>query len=183
MSSERTWIVTHVDGRIASVSASYKGAASLLSRIASMPPGRFAKIETSKISEPELFALADTVSWEDLLVLGTPFQKSVWRALYDIPRQGEARLVSYSDFAESIDKASGVRAVAHAIGLNPLPVLIPCHLIIPKESIERLQALEEDENCLFKWETLYMVDQYIDYGEYSLGTALKRELIHIHLNR
>jgi len=45
-----------------------------------------------------------------------------------------------------------------------------------------LQELNEEENGLFKRETLYMVDRYVDYGEYAFGTALKRELIHIHLN-
>ena len=75
-----------------------------------------------------------------------------------------------------------MRAVAHAIGLNPIPVIIPCHLVIPKESLERLQELNEEENGLFKRETLYMVDRYVDYGAYAFGTALKRELIHIHLN-
>ena len=75
-----------------------------------------------------------------------------------------------------------MRAVAHAVGLNPVAVIIPCHLIIPKESLERLHGLEE-ENGLFKWETLYMVDKTVDYGEYALGAALKRRLIQIHMNR
>lgn len=183
MDGEKTWIITRVDGKIASVSIDYKGAAALLAKMAAFSPSRFSKVETCKISVTELFRIAHDISWEDLLVFGTPFQQTVWKALFDLthPADKGVKLICYTDFAESLGKGPGVRAVAHAIGLNPLPVIIPCHLVIPKESIERLHDLEE-ENGLFKWETLYMVDKYIDYGEYAFGTALKRELIQIHLN-
>ena len=86
------------------------------------------------------------------------------------------KILSYTDFAEQIGKASGVRAVAHALACNPVPVIVPCHLVIPKESLERIQAIQK-ENGLFSWKALYIVDSRIDYGEYALGPALKRELI------
>ena len=183
-SGERKWIVTRVDGKIASVSVDYKGAANILAKMAAFSPSKFSRAETFKVSVTELFDMAQDLAWEDLLVFGTPFQQTVWKALFGLthPAANGAKLICYTDFAESLGKGPGVRAVAHAIGLNPIPVIIPCHLVIPKESIERLHDLEE-ENGLFKWETLYMVDKYIDYGEYAFGTALKRELIQIHLNR
>ncbi|MBQ9186069.1 MAG: methylated-DNA--[Bacteroidales bacterium] len=185
MEREKTWIITRVDGLIASVSIDYKGAAALLAKMSAFSPSKYAKVETAKISTPELFDLAASARWEDLLLFGTPFQQMVWKALFDLthPSDQSVRLISYSEFAESLGKGPGVRAVAHAVGLNPVSVIIPCHLIIPKESIERLHDLNEEENGLFKRETLYMVDRYIDYGEYQFGTALKRDLIHIHLNR
>jgi methylated-DNA-[protein]-cysteine S-methyltransferase len=58
---------------------------------------------------------------------GTPFQKSVWRALQAIPF-GE--LCSYRDIAEHIGKPSAVRAVGAANGRNPLPIVVPCHRVI-----------------------------------------------------
>lgn len=183
MERELQWIVTRVDGKIASVSTDYKGAAKVLSALAALPPERAAEVSCSKIPTEAVFALSDAVRWEDLLLIGTPFQKTVWKALFDLSHGDQpARLLSYSQLAESLGKGPGVRAVAHAVGLNPVNVVIPCHLIIPKESLERLHGLEE-ENGLFKWETLYMVDQTVDYGEYALGAALKRRLIQIHMNR
>ena len=184
MKGEKEWILTRVDGKIASVSIDYKGAAALLAKISSFSPSKFGKVETGKITVTELFQLSQNLVWDDLMVFGTPFQQTVWKALFDLTHPAEigVKLICYTDFAESLGKGPGVRAVAHAIGLNPIPVIIPCHLVIPKESLERLQELNEEENGLFKRETLYMVDRYVDYGEYAFGTALKRELIHIHLN-
>lgn len=62
-----------------------------------------------------------------LLMAGTDFQKSVWRALLDIP-YGE--MVSYMDIANRIDNPKGVRAVSQAIGSNLLAILIPCHRVV-----------------------------------------------------
>lgn len=183
MEKDLQWIITRVDGKLASVSTDFSGAAKVLSALAALPPERAGEVSCRKISTTELFDLADAVRWEDLVLFGTSFQQSVWKALFDLTHsEGPVRLLSYTQLAESIGKGPGVRAVAHAVGLNPLPVIIPCHLIIPKEALERIHGLEE-ENGLFKWETLYMVDQTVDYGEYALGAALKRRLIQIHMNR
>jgi methylated-DNA-[protein]-cysteine S-methyltransferase len=62
-----------------------------------------------------------------LSAAGTPFQKSVWQALEEIPF-GELR--SYSDIAYRINRASAVRAVGAANGKNPLPIVVPCHRVI-----------------------------------------------------
>lgn len=58
---------------------------------------------------------------------GTPFQKDVWKALLDLS-YGETR--SYLDLAKSIGRPQAVRAVATAIGKNPLSIIIPCHRVI-----------------------------------------------------
>jgi len=58
---------------------------------------------------------------------GTPFQKSVWQALNDIP-YGHTR--SYRDIACAVDCPRGYRAVGMANHCNPLPILIPCHRVI-----------------------------------------------------
>lgn len=62
---------------------------------------------------------------------GTPFQVSVWRALVRIP-YGETR--SYSDIAASVDKPAAVRAVGAANGANPVPIVVPCHRVIGKNT-------------------------------------------------
>jgi O-6-methylguanine DNA methyltransferase len=58
---------------------------------------------------------------------GTTFQKDVWNALLKIPR-GELR--SYTDIAKMIGRPKSVRAVANAIGANPICIFIPCHRVI-----------------------------------------------------
>ena len=62
-----------------------------------------------------------------LLLTGTPFQKSVWEALMKIPY---GNTVTYSDIAEEIGCVSAVRAVAGAIGANPISIIVPCHRVI-----------------------------------------------------
>ena len=98
----------------------------------------------------------------------------------------DIRLVSYTDFAELCQNRAGVRAVAHAIGLNPISVIIPCHLVIPKESIDKMDSIKKKaEATIFKGDDLclssILKDGSIDFGEYSLGRDLKRKLITLEL--
>jgi methylated-DNA-[protein]-cysteine S-methyltransferase len=58
---------------------------------------------------------------------GTPFQRTVWAALADIP-WGEVR--SYRDIAIAIGRPTAVRAVGAANGRNPLPLVVPCHRVV-----------------------------------------------------
>ncbi|WP_062522587.1 methylated-DNA--[protein]-cysteine S-methyltransferase [Demequina silvatica] len=58
---------------------------------------------------------------------GTAFQREVWEALRDIPA-GETR--TYAQVAAAIGRPSAVRAVAGAIGRNPLTVAVPCHRVV-----------------------------------------------------
>ena len=58
---------------------------------------------------------------------GTKFQLKVWKFLKKIPR---GKVKTYSEVAKSIGKPLAVRAVANAIGKNPLSPQIPCHRVI-----------------------------------------------------
>tara|TARA_B110000037_G_scaffold201848_1_gene243543 strand:+ start:243 stop:752 length:510 start_codon:yes stop_codon:yes gene_type:complete len=58
---------------------------------------------------------------------GTDFQLKVWSALGVIPA-GETR--SYKWLANYIGRPTSVRAVANAVGRNPVPVVLPCHRVI-----------------------------------------------------
>ncbi len=61
---------------------------------------------------------------------GTDLQRAVWAALTEIPA-GVTR--TYSDVAEAVGRPSAVRAVAAAIGANPVGVLVPCHRVIGRD--------------------------------------------------
>jgi AraC family transcriptional regulator, regulatory protein of adaptative response / methylated-DNA-[protein]-cysteine methyltransferase len=62
-----------------------------------------------------------------LLVKGTNFQVSVWRALLQL-EAGTA--VSYGTIAKMIGNPQAVRAIGTAVGSNPIAYLIPCHRVI-----------------------------------------------------
>jgi methylated-DNA-[protein]-cysteine S-methyltransferase len=62
-----------------------------------------------------------------IILEGTDFQKSVWKALQEIP-YGETR--SYGDIAKSIGNPKACRAVGMANNRNSIPVFIPCHRVI-----------------------------------------------------
>jgi methylated-DNA-[protein]-cysteine S-methyltransferase len=58
---------------------------------------------------------------------GTDFQKSVWKALSEIP-YGHTR--TYKDIAVSIGKQKAYRAVGLANNRNPIAIIVPCHRVI-----------------------------------------------------
>ena len=58
---------------------------------------------------------------------GTEFQKTVWRAVHEIPY---GRLSSYGRVAAAVGRPRAARAVGNALGANPLSIVIPCHRVI-----------------------------------------------------
>ncbi len=63
----------------------------------------------------------------ELDIVGTPFQKLVWRSLLNIP-YGETR--TYKQIAQEIGMPKAVRAVGGANNKNNIPIVIPCHRVI-----------------------------------------------------
>lgn len=58
---------------------------------------------------------------------GTNFQKKVWQELLNIPY---GKTISYLQLSKYIDNTKAIRAVGHANGQNPLPIIVPCHRVI-----------------------------------------------------
>lgn len=58
---------------------------------------------------------------------GTPFQKQVWELLLTIPF---GSTTTYRTLADTLGKPKAARAVAYAIGRNPLLLIVPCHRVI-----------------------------------------------------
>ncbi len=75
------------------------------------------------------------------------FQKTVLNALRQVPR-GEVR--TYKELAALAGRPKAVRAVGNAMARNPVPLLIPCHRIVPCGG---------------------------GVGNYGLGVRMKRELL------
>jgi methylated-DNA-[protein]-cysteine S-methyltransferase len=62
-----------------------------------------------------------------LEIIGTEFQRKVWKELTNIP-YGET--ISYGELAKRMGDKNLMRAVAAANGANPIPIIIPCHRVI-----------------------------------------------------
>jgi len=62
-----------------------------------------------------------------LLMVGTDFQKSVWKALMNVSYGFTS---TYLQLAKNINNEKAVRAVASANGANSIGLIIPCHRII-----------------------------------------------------
>lgn len=62
----------------------------------------------------------------EMILNGTEFQKKVWRAILAVPY---GQIVSYNEIAKKLN--TGPRAVANACGKNPIPIIVPCHRILP----------------------------------------------------
>lgn len=65
-----------------------------------------------------------------LHLVGTPFQKSVWEALLQIP-YGETR--SYKQQSVFMGDEKAIRAVAGANGQNGIAIIVPCHRVIGED--------------------------------------------------
>lgn len=66
---------------------------------------------------------------ETILLIGTEFQISVWRALLTIPVHST---ISYQELAERIGRPQSWRAVANAVGRNNVAYFVPCHRVVRK---------------------------------------------------
>ncbi len=83
---------------------------------------------------------------------GTSFQKLVWEELTRIPK---GSVITYAELARRIGRPKAVRAVANAVGKNPLAPAVPCHRVIrsdgslggysAKGGVKRKKALLKSE--------------------------------------
>jgi methylated-DNA-[protein]-cysteine S-methyltransferase len=85
----------------------------------------------------------------DLYYDGSDFRCRVMEELNRIP-YGEVR--TYKQVAEAIGYPRSMRAVGMACADNPLPILVPCHRVVPSSG---------------------------GYGNYRGGTSLKRRLLNL----
>lgn len=59
---------------------------------------------------------------------GTPFQMAVWYACKEIPY---GSTLTYEQLACGAGYPRAARAVGSAMAANPLPLIIPCHRVLP----------------------------------------------------
>jgi methylated-DNA-[protein]-cysteine S-methyltransferase len=80
------------------------------------------------------------------------FRRDVLRATAEIPY---GRTLSYREVASNAGNPGAVRAAGTALALNPLPIIVPCHRVVPStggignyrggaDAKARLLSLEKD---------------------------------------
>ncbi len=200
MDPDFKWIVVEVDGKTAAVSPDFRLFAEIAGTIAGQKVDSVSEIKCRKASMQEVVDLSKSLKWEDLAPFGTRFQKHVWHTLFNLTHPEPvasaetpsaetpsaatpdgsgnpySHLLSYTDFARLCGNEPGTRAVAHAVALNPIAVIIPCHLIVPKETIDRIRRIEEQVTpTLFS--NFLLATASLDFGAYRYGPDLKRQLI------
>ena len=84
-------------------------------------------LQAARVQIDEYFAGIRETFNIPLLMVGSDFQKSVWKALLEVP-YGET--ISYLQLSQCIDNVKAIRAVAAANGANAISLIIPCHRII-----------------------------------------------------
>ena len=75
----------------------------------------------------EYFNLERKVFDIPLLLIGSPFQKEVWKELLKVPY---GKTSTYLQLSKDINNEKAIRAVASANGANAISIIVPCHRII-----------------------------------------------------
>jgi AraC family transcriptional regulator of adaptative response/methylated-DNA-[protein]-cysteine methyltransferase len=94
---------------------------------AAIIPGETTIIKSIKSEIADYFNKGKFIFKTPILLMGSPFQKSVWEELKKIP-SGETR--SYLNIAKSLNRPTACRAVARANATNQLAIIVPCHRVI-----------------------------------------------------
>lgn len=81
---------------------------------------------------------------------GTDLQRQVWKTLLQV-HKGET--TSYTQIAQIVGRPKAVRAVASAIGKNPVSWIIPCHRVLHKDgSLSGYRWNAKRKQQLLDWE-------------------------------
>jgi methylated-DNA-[protein]-cysteine S-methyltransferase len=65
----------------------------------------------------------------DLALVPSEFDRSVLRRLYGL-RTGQT--VFYAELAAMVGRPGAARAVGGAMRRNPIPIVVPCHRVLPR---------------------------------------------------
>ena len=84
-----------------------------------------------------------------LTLTGTPFQKTVWDALRQIPC---GQTLTYSELATMLQ--SSPRAIGNACRANPIALIVPCHRVVAKQGLGGYMGATSGERLHIKTQLL-----------------------------
>ena len=114
--------------------------------------GRHAPLKQAKRELQEYFAGKRKRFEVALDPDGTPFQRSVWKAISTV---GFGKTITYGELAAKAGCPGSARAAGAATGRNPVGIIVPCHRIMGANGsltgyaggLERKRALLALENA------------------------------------
>ena len=100
------------------------------------------------VDHPQLWTGA--IDHLSFLVMASELERVVWLALCDVPF---GATVSYGELAARVGRPRASRAVASAVGRNPLAYVIPCHRVVRSDgSMGGYRWGIERKRQLLEWE-------------------------------
>ena len=127
------FILGSYDGKLCMLDYRYrKKRESVDSRLKKLLNAEYVEKDDSILKETrkqldEYFMMKRKIFDIPLLMVGSEFQKSVWKALLQIPY---GKTASYLELSKTVGNEKAVRAVANANGANAIGIIVPCHRII-----------------------------------------------------
>ncbi|MBQ6573895.1 MAG: methylated-DNA--[Bacteroidales bacterium] len=114
--------------------------------------------------------------WEDLQLQGTPLQLRVWQELFNLLPD---ELITYSELASRCGYPRAVRAVATAVGKNPVSLIIPCHRVVRKSGNQAGghkpgNQAEKRKSCSRR--SAISAEAW-ELGNYRWGSELKKRIL------
>lgn len=110
---------------------------------------------------------ADAFSSLRLHPAASAFAADIRQALIGV-HSGE--LITYAELAARAGHPRAIRAAASACARNPLPLIVPCHRVIPAATAQAADRGQAERS--------HHRGQAQHYGNYAFGAALKTALIH-----
>lgn len=117
--------------------------------------------QVSSNAQTMLKAPAEAFRWLDLYFAGcnpdfmpplaprgTDFQQRVWRVLLSIPY---GATITYGELARRVGCRSA-QAVGHAVGRNPIAIIIPCHRVVAVGGLGGYAYGIDRKRRLLQWE-------------------------------
>lgn len=87
---------------------------------------------TAQVREAlEAYIEGDLTSFDvpvDFRLVGSTFHRKVLRRLQKVPR---GKVMTYGQLAGAIGHPDAARATGTALARNPIPVIVPCHRVVP----------------------------------------------------
>ncbi|KXS09830.1 methylated-DNA--cysteine S-met [Gonapodya prolifera JEL478] len=83
----------------------------------------------------------------DLSLVGTTFQRSVWKSLRKVPA---GTTVTYAELASLSGSPGASRAVGNANRSNPVPIIVPCHRCVASDGLGGYAGATDAESVEIK---------------------------------
>ena len=90
------------------------------------------ELQEEIVSWLSCYCQGEHLSFTTVHINVSSFTEQVLNAIAKIPF---AKTVTYTELAHMVGAPEKVRAVAQACGRNPLPLFIPCHRVVAKNSL------------------------------------------------